>query len=127
MAYPQGPPGEDWGDKAPWSGQAQPPPAGPPPQYRHGPSPYAPAYQQYAKPPRSHLIPAILVTLFCFLPTGIAAIVYATQANAKTGSGDWAGAEQAAKKAKLWTFVSIGVALFACLLAFLTGVVTVSY
>ncbi|MEV5598667.1 CD225/dispanin family protein [Streptomyces sp. NPDC052496] len=116
MAYPQGPPGEDWGGDTPWTGQSQqPPPTGPPPppQYQpHYQAQYGPGYPQYAKPPQSYLVPAVLVTLFCFLPTGIAAIVFATQTNAKVSAGDWAGAEEASKKAKLWTFISLGVGLF---------------
>ncbi|MFI2240365.1 CD225/dispanin family protein [Streptomyces chrestomyceticus] len=135
MAYPQGPPGEDWGGDTPWTGQSQPPPTGPPqppqqqpqyqqPQYQQSQyqSPqYGPGYQQYARPPQNYLIPAILVTLFCFLPTGIAAIVFATQVNAKAGAGDWAGAEVASNKAKMWTFISLGVGLFAGLLILLTN------
>ncbi|KAA6223728.1 CD225/dispanin family protein [Streptomyces albofaciens JCM 4342] len=116
MAYPQGPPGEDWGGNTPWNSQSQPPPTGPPP-----PPQYAPGYQQYARPPQNYLVPAILVTLLCFLPTGIAAIVFATQANAKFNSGDYAGAEQAAGKAKLWTFISLGVGLFVLLIVVISS------
>ncbi|GCD47930.1 CD225/dispanin family protein [Streptomyces paromomycinus] len=150
MAYPQGPPGEDWGDNTPWTKQSQPPPTGPPqpsqqppqyqppqyqppqyqppqyqpPQYQQSqyqPPQYGPGYQQYARPPQNYLIPAILVTLFCFLPTGIAAIVFATQVNAKAGTGDWAGAEAASKKAKLWTFISLGIGLVGGLLVILAN------
>ncbi|WP_050502168.1 CD225/dispanin family protein [Streptomyces monomycini] len=119
MAYPQGPPGEDWGGKTPSTGPSRPSPDGPPPpqyqpqypsQPQHQPQ-YGPGYQQYARPPQTYLIPAILVTLFCFLPTGIAAVVFATQVNAKAGAGDLAGAEQASRKAKLWTFLSLGIGL----------------
>ncbi|MEU4203604.1 CD225/dispanin family protein [Streptomyces sp. NPDC039022] len=129
MAYPQGPPGEDRGGNTPWAGPSQPPPAGPPPPPQYQPqyqqpyqSPqYGPGYQQYARPPQNYLVPAILVTLFCFLPTGIAAIVFATQVNAKAGVGDRAGAEAASKKAKLWTFISLGAGLFAGLLVLLSS------
>ncbi|WP_078897492.1 CD225/dispanin family protein [Streptomyces rimosus] len=125
MAYPQGPPGEDWGGNTPYNGQSQPPPTGPPPppqyQPQYGPGYQQPGYQQYARPPQNYLIPAILVTLLCFLPTGIAAIVFATQANAKFNSGDYAGAEQAAGKAKLWTFISLGVGLFVMLIVIISS------
>ncbi|MFD7666656.1 CD225/dispanin family protein [Streptomyces sp. NPDC059788] len=120
MAYPQGPPGEDWGGDTPWNRQSQPPPTGPPPPPQYQPQ-YTPGQQQYARPPQNYLIPAILVTLFCFLPTGVAAIVFATQANAKYSSGDWAGAEQASGKAKLWTFISLGVGLFAVLIVIISS------
>jgi hypothetical protein len=54
-----------------------------------------------------YLVPAILVTLCCCLPFGIAAIVYAAQANSKKSVGDWAGAKDAAGKAKMWTWLSL--------------------
>ncbi|MFH8408839.1 CD225/dispanin family protein [Streptomyces sp. NPDC018019] len=114
MAYPPGPPGEDWGGDTPWNGRPQPPPAGPPPQYQ-------PQYRPYAEPPRSYLVPAVLVTLLCFLPTGIAAIVFATQASAKFHAGDHAGAERASARARLWTFISLGGGLVLLLLVLIPG------
>ncbi|WP_078657868.1 CD225/dispanin family protein [Streptomyces rimosus] len=126
MAYPQGPPGEDWGGNTPYTGntpydgQSQQPPTGPPPPPQYQPQ-YGPGYQQYARPPQNYLVPAILVTLLCFLPTGIAAIVFATQANAKFNTGDYAGAEQAAGKAKMWTFISLGVGLFVMLIVIISS------
>jgi hypothetical protein len=50
----------------------------------------------------NYLVPAILVTLFCCLPFGIAAIVYAAQVDAKLQAGDVAGARDASQKAKTW-------------------------
>jgi hypothetical protein len=61
--------------------------------------------------PNNFLVPSILVTLFCCLPVGIAAIVYATQVDGKFNSGDYAGAANSAKMAKTLTFVSIGAGL----------------
>lgn len=55
----------------------------------------------------NHLVWAILVTLFCFLPTGIVAIVYASQVNSKQSAGDYAGAVEASNKAKTWSIVSV--------------------
>jgi hypothetical protein len=68
-----------------------------------------------AQPIQTYLVPAILVTLFCFLPTGIAAIVYATQVSKKRDAGDYIGAAQASKQARMWTIVSlaVGVVVFA--------------
>jgi hypothetical protein len=54
----------------------------------------------------SHLVWAILVTLFCFLPTGIVAIVYATQVGSKLAAGDVLGAREASNKAKMWSIIS---------------------
>jgi hypothetical protein len=60
----------------------------------------------------NYLVPAILVTLFCCLPAGIAAIVYAAQVNGKLQAGDIAGAQAAAGNAKLWTWISFGAGCF---------------
>ena len=54
---------------------------------------------------------AILVTVFCCLPTGIAAIIYAAQVNTKLQAGDIAGAQQASKNAKMWVLISVGAGL----------------
>ena len=58
-----------------------------------------------------YLVWAILVTIFCFLPTGIAAIVFASQVKTKLAAGDRAGAIEASNKAKTWTIVSVVVGL----------------
>ena len=57
------------------------------------------------------LVFAILVTVFCCLPTGIAAIIYAAQVNTKLQAGDIAGAQQASKNAKMWVLISVGAGL----------------
>jgi hypothetical protein len=59
----------------------------------------------------NYLIPAIVVTLLCCLPTGVASIIFATQVNAKIAAGDMEGAMASSKKAKLWMFISIGAAV----------------
>ena len=68
-------------------------------------------------PPRgtlqiNYLVPAILCTLFCCLPFGIAGILFAVQANSKVQQGDIDGAAAAASKAKLM-----------CLLGFVLGLI----
>lgn len=55
----------------------------------------------------NHLVGAILATLFCCLPFGIVAIVYASGVNGKIAAGDIAGAEAASKKAATWINVSV--------------------
>jgi len=57
------------------------------------------------------LVFAIVVTVLCCLPTGIAAIVYAAQVNAKLAAGDIAGAQEASKNAKMWCWISAGAGL----------------
>jgi hypothetical protein len=74
-------------------------------------------------PVPNYLVWAILVTLLCFLPTGIAAIVYASQVNTKLSAGDVAGAREASDKAKMWTIISavIGVLLAVIVIAGTAG------
>ena len=64
----------------------------------------------------NYLVFAILATVFCCLPTGIAAIVYAAQVNGKLQVGDVAGAQAASKNAKLWCLISLGLGLALILL-----------
>lgn len=70
---------------------------------------------QQAAPPfqpvPNYLVQAILVTLFCCLPLGIAAIVYAAQVNGKLAAGDQAGAIKASNTAKTLCWVSFGLGL----------------
>jgi hypothetical protein len=86
-----------------------------------------PGYQQagYQQPVsvQNYLVPAILVTIFCCLPAGIVAIVYAAQVNGKLAGGDVAGAMDSSKNAKTWCLVSAGAGVVVivvwCLLMFL--------
>lgn len=60
------------------------------------------------------LLPAsIVVTLFCCLPTGIAAIVYSVQARSKSQVGDYAGASHAARNARIWVIASVVLGVLA--------------
>ncbi|MCF7956273.1 MAG: CD225/dispanin family protein [Phycisphaerae bacterium] len=59
----------------------------------------------------NYLVQSILVTLFCCLPLGIAAIVFAAQVNGKIAGGDIAGAMDSSKKAKLFCWISFGIGL----------------
>ena len=71
---------------------------------------------QHAEAPKAVEIPnylaqAILVTIFCCLPFGIPAIVYAAQVNGKIAAGDLTGAAETSKKAKKWSWISFGTGL----------------
>jgi hypothetical protein len=76
--------------------------------------------QDWTPPPSSgapasvpnYLIPAI-ISLFCCLPLGVAGVVFAAQVNGKVAAGDTAGALDASKKAKLFSFIAIGLGLAA--------------
>ena len=59
----------------------------------------------------NYLVPAILVTLFCCLPLGIPAIVYAAQVSNKIQRGDLQGAMRSSKNAKIFAWWSFGVGL----------------
>lgn len=74
--------------------------------------------QQWNPPPPAggtttvpnYLVPAI-ISIFCCWPLGIVAIIFAAQVNGKVASGDLAGAADASKKAKLFSFIAIGIGL----------------
>lgn len=53
--------------------------------------------------PDNHLVGAILCTLFCCVPFGIVAIIHASQVDSHYSRGDYAGAQDAARKASNWT------------------------
>jgi hypothetical protein len=59
----------------------------------------------------NYLVQAILVTIFCCVPFGIPAIVFAAQVNSKLEGGDYTGAVEASKKAKIWCWVSFLIGL----------------
>jgi Interferon-induced transmembrane protein len=88
------------------------------------------AVAQTFAPPASvpnYLVQSILVTVCCCLPAGIVAIVYAAQVNSKIAAGDMAGAYQASRMAKMWSWIGFGIgaaitAVYAILIA--AGVVS---
>ena len=62
-------------------------------------------------PPQNYLVWAILSTILCCLPLGVASIVFSTQVNSKWAQGDVAGANESARKAKLFAIWSAVVGL----------------
>ena len=71
------------------------------------------------------LVEAILVTLLCCLPFGVAGIIFASQVNTKVQAGDMAGAEKARAEAAKWTkigfFCGIAVIVIYIIAVFLFG------
>ena len=59
----------------------------------------------------SHLVWAILSTIFCCLPTGIVSIVYAAQVSGALVNGDIARARRLSDQAKTWAWVSFGLGI----------------
>ena len=124
----------------PAGGEASPPPYQPqyqqapqtPPPYQQTPGyqqgAYPPAgYQQPPYPPQpayqpaypggvlpnipSYLGWAIATLILCFWPTGIVAIVYATKVGNLLAVGDVYGAKEASHKAKMWCWITFGIAV----------------
>jgi hypothetical protein len=58
----------------------------------------------------NYMVPAI-ISIFCCVPAGVAAIIFATQVNSKVAAGDIAGAQDASKKAKIFSYIGLGVGL----------------
>jgi len=58
----------------------------------------------------NYLVLAI-ISLFCCLPLGIVAVIFAAQVNNKVTAGDTAGALDASKKAKMFSYIAIGLGL----------------
>ena len=84
-----------------------------PPEPNYGP---VPNYMVWA------IVSTILAFCLCCVigaVPGIVAIVFASQVNGKLAAGDRAGAEQASKNAKLWCWITTGLAIFGLLLTIL--------
>ena len=64
----------------------------------------------------NYLVQAIVVTILCCWPFGIPAIIFAAKVDGMVSRGDIAGALEASKKAKTWTWVSFGCGLSAIVL-----------
>ncbi len=75
-----------------------------------GQNPYSPPQTPGHKVP-NHLVWSILVTIFCCLPLGIAAIVHAARVNTMLQLGDYNGAIRESNQAKKWCWWGFGLGL----------------
>lgn len=79
--------------------------------------------QQWNPPPAAggtttvpnHLVMAI-ISVFCCMPLGVIAIVFAAQVNSKVAAGDIAGAMESSKKAKMFSIIALALGLVAVLI-----------
>jgi hypothetical protein len=126
---------EQWQESGTQTGE-QPPtvygqPAGQAPLYQQPPyqQQYQPVYQSppyrgaggYGTIPNipSYMGWAIAVLILCFWPTGIAAVVYASQVGNKLALGDVTGARESSRKARMWCWITFGIAVAGIVLAIL--------
>jgi len=64
------------------------------------------------------MVPAI-ISIFCCWPLAIAAIIFAAKVNGQVAAGDLAGAQDSSKKAKMFSFIAIGIGLVGWILVFI--------
>lgn len=63
--------------------------------------------------PSNNLVWAILTTLFCCLPFGIVAIIYASKVDGQWASGNYGEAYESSRKAKNWSLIAAAVGALA--------------
>jgi hypothetical protein len=95
------------------------------PEARTAPPPGTAANAAAAIPLKveNHLVKAIISTLCCCLPFGIAAIIFAMDVKVKLAAGDVNAALEASKKANMWGNLAIGVGALFTLIYFVAWLV----
>jgi len=58
----------------------------------------------------NYMVPAI-ISIFCCWPLAIPAIIFATKVNSQVAAGDMAGAEDSSKKAKMFSYIALGIGI----------------
>lgn len=88
------------------------------------PQPNMPAYSQtnITTTVPNYLTWAILATICCCVPTGVAAIIYSTQVNKHLLEGNMNAARSASENAKLWCILSLLGGVIAIFLGIIGGV-----
>jgi Interferon-induced transmembrane protein len=72
-------------------------------------------------PVPNYLVQSILILLCCCQPFAIVALIFAAQVNSKLAAGDYAGAVDASRKAKLWCWISFALGIAGIVVAGLFG------
>ncbi len=67
--------------------------------------------QQQPVKPDTHMLLAILTTIFCCLPTGIYAIILASKVDKLYYSGQYDEAEEASNGAKKWSIIGLVIGI----------------
>lgn len=68
--------------------------------------------------PDNFLVWAVLSTVMCCVPTGVVAILYSNKVDGLWNAGQYDEAEEALRKAKMWTYISAGTGVLAVVVAF---------
>ena len=73
----------------------------------------------------AYLVWSIIVTIFCCLPLGIPGIVFASKIDKLAAMGDLAGAQDAAKKSKMFSIIGaiVGVVVIVVTIIFYVAVI----
>ena len=96
----------------------QPGNAVPPPPPPHQVPPVPPTGETK---PDNLLVWAIVATVLCCLPTGIAAIIYSNKVDPLWNEGRYEESKKAAANAKMWCFISLGLGVLGGILGFIIG------
>lgn len=87
------------------------------------PGPYTTPNAPAGGPPiKNWLVESILSTLCCCVPIGVIGIIFAAQVNSKLAQGDRVGAEEAAKKAKMFTLIAVGLGLVGIVISIILNI-----
>jgi uncharacterized membrane protein len=74
-------------------------------------------------PVETYLVKSILVTILCFMPFGVVALVHSAMAEAKRSSGDWRGAREASRTANKWANLAIIIGIALLVVFLIIGVI----